>query len=85
VRVLGPSLKVASPNSMDQLIPIINKLQDVFNTIESEPVDLPQIVVCCFSNMPFDRYRYWERSQVAKVVSWKILSAGISYLGDLAL
>eukprot|EP00698_Gefionella_okellyi_P023713 TRINITY_DN8177_c0_g1_i1.p1 TRINITY_DN8177_c0_g1~~TRINITY_DN8177_c0_g1_i1.p1 ORF type:complete len:761 (-),score=225.90 TRINITY_DN8177_c0_g1_i1:40-2274(-) len=30
---------------MDQLIPIINKLQDVFNTIEAEPVDLPQIVV----------------------------------------
>lgn len=32
---------------MDQLIPIINKLQDVFNTLETEPFDLPQIVVCC--------------------------------------
>lgn len=31
--------------SLDQLIPIINKLQDVFNTLETEPVDLPQIVV----------------------------------------
>jgi len=30
---------------MEQLIPIINKLQDVFNTIGSDPLDLPQIVV----------------------------------------
>jgi dynamin 1-like protein len=30
---------------MDQLIPVINKLQDVFNTTNSDPVDLPQIVV----------------------------------------
>lgn len=30
---------------MDQLIPIINKLQDVFATIGSNPIDLPQIAV----------------------------------------
>jgi hypothetical protein len=35
--------------TMDQLIPIINKLQDVFNTLEQDPVDLPQIVVRDFS------------------------------------
>jgi dynamin 1-like protein len=33
------------PSAMEQLIPIINKLQDVFNTIGSDPLDLPQIVV----------------------------------------
>ena len=30
---------------MKQLIPIINKLQDVFNAIGQAPIDLPQIVV----------------------------------------
>jgi dynamin 1-like protein len=30
---------------MDQLIPIINKLQDVFTTVGSDRIDLPQIVV----------------------------------------
>ena len=30
---------------MDQLIPVINKLQDVFATVGTEPIDLPQIVV----------------------------------------
>jgi len=30
---------------MERLIPIINKLQDVFNTVNSQPVDLPQIAV----------------------------------------
>jgi len=32
-------------SAMEGLIPIINKLQDVFNTIGIDPVDLPQIVV----------------------------------------
>eukprot|EP01113_Clastostelium_recurvatum_P027373 TRINITY_DN32_c0_g1_i4.p1 TRINITY_DN32_c0_g1~~TRINITY_DN32_c0_g1_i4.p1 ORF type:complete len:859 (+),score=230.38 TRINITY_DN32_c0_g1_i4:15-2591(+) len=31
--------------SMEQLIPVINKLQDVFNTLGTDPLDLPQIVV----------------------------------------
>jgi hypothetical protein len=31
--------------AMEQLIPVINKLQDVFNAIGHDPVDLPQIVV----------------------------------------
>ena len=30
---------------MDELIPIVNKLQNVFNTIGQDPIDLPQIVV----------------------------------------
>src|SRR5690554_3076732 len=30
---------------MESLIPIINKLQDVFNTIGAETIQLPQIVV----------------------------------------
>lgn len=30
---------------MESLIPIINKLQDVFNTIGAESIHLPQIVV----------------------------------------
>ena len=30
---------------MDQLIPIVNKLQDVFGAIGQQTVDLPQIVV----------------------------------------
>ncbi|KAJ7353733.1 Dynamin-1-like protein [Desmophyllum pertusum] len=30
---------------MDQLIPVINKLQDVFNTVGAEAIQLPQIVV----------------------------------------
>ncbi len=31
--------------SMEQLIPVINKLQDVFNAIGTDSIDLPQIVV----------------------------------------
>ena len=30
---------------MDQLIPAINKLQDVFNSLGFSPIDLPQLVV----------------------------------------
>ena len=30
---------------MEKLIPVINKLQDVFNAIGTDPLDLPQIVV----------------------------------------
>ncbi|CAG8816221.1 11522_t:CDS:1, partial [Racocetra persica] len=30
---------------MNDLIPVVNKLQDVFNTIGSDTVDLPQIIV----------------------------------------
>lgn len=30
---------------MNDLIPLVNKLQDVFNTIGSDQIDLPQIVV----------------------------------------
>jgi hypothetical protein len=41
---------------MDALIPILNKLQDVFNTVGSESIQLPQIVVVgsqvCFFLFP---------------------------------
>lgn len=30
---------------MEALIPVINKLQDVFNTVGSDSIQLPQIVV----------------------------------------
>lgn len=30
---------------MEALIPVINKLQDVFNTVGAESIQLPQIVV----------------------------------------
>jgi len=30
---------------MEKLIPVVNKLQDVFSTVGSSPIDLPQIVV----------------------------------------
>ena len=30
---------------MESLIPVINKLQDVFNTVGCEVIQLPQIVV----------------------------------------
>lgn len=32
-------------NTMEALIPVINKLQDVFNTIGTDVIQLPQIVV----------------------------------------
>lgn len=31
--------------SMEALIPVVNKLQDVFNTVGSDSIQLPQIVV----------------------------------------
>ena len=48
---------------MENLIPVINKLQDVFNTVGSDTVQLPQITVIgtqvtknlpvlCFGNKP---------------------------------
>ena len=30
---------------MESLIPVINKLQDVFNTVGTDAIQLPQIVV----------------------------------------
>lgn len=30
---------------MENLIPVVNKLQDVFGAIGQQPIDLPQIVV----------------------------------------
>lgn len=50
---------------MDALIPVLNKLQDVFNTVGSEHIHLPQIVVvgtqvsCEFLN-PIETRVYWR-------------------------
>lgn len=33
------------PGIMEALIPVINKLQDVFNTVGADAIQLPQIVV----------------------------------------
>lgn len=38
-------VSISSLLSMDALIPVLNKLQDVFNTVGSESIQLPQIVV----------------------------------------
>lgn len=35
----------STTTTMQELIPIVNKLQDVFNAIGEAPIDLPQIVV----------------------------------------
>lgn len=32
-------------STMEALIPVINKLQDVFNTVGADAIQLPQIVV----------------------------------------
>ena len=32
-------------NLMEQLLPVINKLQDILTLVGGEPIDLPQIVV----------------------------------------
>jgi hypothetical protein len=58
---------------MDALIPILNKLQDVFNTVGSESIQLPQIVVVgsqvCFLPPPpnissyISNYRVLEKVQ----------------------
>jgi hypothetical protein len=57
---------------MDQLIPVINKLQDVFNTVgDRDVIQLPQIVVVgaqvLFFSRPIDGLR-----AVGKVLFWKI-------------
>ena len=40
---------------MEALIPVINKLQDVFNTVGTDAIQLPQIVVLG-SQVGFDRF-----------------------------
>jgi hypothetical protein len=36
---------LTGPESLEDLIPIVNRLQDVFSTLGHEQLDLPQIVV----------------------------------------
>ena len=37
--------EMASRLGLEQMIPVINKLQDVFNVVGASTIDLPQIVV----------------------------------------
>lgn len=62
---------------MEALIPVINKLQDVFNTVGSDAVHLPQIVVlgsqvcnvikklCCVNDITFS-YRALGKALLLK-------------------
>ena len=48
---------------MEALIPVINKLQDVFNTVGTDAIQLPQIVVLgsqVSSKPAFDEVTYTE-------------------------
>lgn len=53
---------------MEALIPVINKLQDVFNTVGSDSIQLPQIVVLgsqvcenfLFFDAPIFFFRFFE-------------------------
>lgn len=36
---------IKKSKGMEALIPVVNKLQDVFNTVGSDSIQLPQIVV----------------------------------------
>lgn len=42
---LSPPAPAPSAAAMEALIPVINKLQDVFNTVGADIIQLPQIVV----------------------------------------
>lgn len=44
-QILTKILNILCIKTMDALIPVLNKLQDVFNTVGHESIQLPQIVV----------------------------------------
>ena len=78
----------------EELLGIVNKLQDlVFNTIGNDSLDLPQIVRHLTSALRTQMVELhansWlrsslDRSRLESHQSWKILLAGISYLGGAA-
>ena len=45
VLIVVPQFPKSDSHRMEQLIPIVNKLQDVFSTVGSDIIDLPQIAV----------------------------------------
>lgn len=61
---------------MEALIPVVNKLQDVFNTVGSDSIQLPQIVVLgsqvrklsifC-KKKTFSTFWHFEFSQIPKI------------------
>lgn len=56
---------------MEALIPVINKLQDVFNSVGTESIQLPQIVVvgAQVSNEGFNYLNKWEYCQNLLMIS----------------
>ena len=55
---------------MEALIPVINKLQDVFNTVGTDAIQLPQIVVLG-SQVGFDRF-FWCLARSGRVQSFDL-------------
>ena len=74
---------------MESLIPVINKLQDVFNTVGSDSIHLPQIVVVGSQVSPdsnfhifFSRYRYQNQcllSELRKKFSHRVLGWKVNF------
>lgn len=73
---------------METLIPVLNKLQDAFNTVGSESIQLPQIVVVgsqvCF--LYFDRSSFcsifpecWEKFRLGKYRRTRFSSTWCGY------
>ena len=49
---------------MDKLIPVINKLQDVFNTVGQDAIQLPQIVVVGTQVSVFIQHRFYHYTRI---------------------
>ena len=50
---------------MESLIPVINKLQDVFNTVGADSIHLPQIVVVGSQVRIFRKKKKMKESMIA--------------------
>ena len=64
---------------MENLIPVINKLQDVFNTVGAETIFLPQIVVLgnqvCFKFNKFALHHHFH--------AWPLLDKNIPLSSEM--
>lgn len=47
---------------MEALIPVVNKLQDVFNTVGSDSIQLPQIVV--LGSQVCKKYKFFDAPKI---------------------
>ena len=76
---------------MEQLIPVVNKLQDVFSAVGHPPIDLPQMVVIgCQSGGKSSVIenivgRYAYHSYETKLQLAKFETPGSSFLVAMAL